>query len=88
MPPLSIGFSMMATARRAYSSGRPMRLGNAASAVSWSSNSFGMPAVRPVAKRLGAIVLTRIPSDPRSRAIVNDMPAIPALAAVYDTWPI
>ena len=53
-----------------------------------SSNSFGMPAVRPVAKRLGAIVLTRMPSDPRSRAIVSDMPAIPALAAVYATWPI
>ena len=33
MPPLSIGFSTMATASLAYSSGRPMRLGKAASLV-------------------------------------------------------
>ena len=43
VPPLSIGFSTMATASLPYSSGRPMRFGNAASLVSTSANSSGMP---------------------------------------------
>ena len=34
MEPFSIGFSKIASAIRAYSSGRPMRFGNAASLVS------------------------------------------------------
>ena len=55
MPPLSIGFSTMATASLPYSSGRPMRFGNAASLVSTSANSSGMPSVRPVLNRLGAM---------------------------------
>ena len=86
--PLSIGFSTMATASLAYSSGRPMRLGNAASLVSTSANSSGIPLVMPVLNRLGAMARTRMPRLPRSRAIVSVMPAIPALAAVYATWPI
>ena len=50
--------------------------------VSETANSSGMPLVSPVANRLGAIASTRMPSEPRSRAIVRLMPAIPALAAV------
>jgi hypothetical protein len=80
--PLSIGFSTIATASRAYSLGRPIRLGNAASLVSVSANSSGMLAVRPVLNRLGAIDSTRMPRLPRSRAIVRVIPAMPALAAV------
>ena len=53
----------------AYSSGRPRRLGNAASLVSTLANSSGMPSVSPVANRLGAMASTRMPMLPRSRAI-------------------
>ena len=62
--------------------GRPSRLGKAASLGQRGANSSGMPLVNPVANRLGAIASTRIPSDPRSRAMVRHMPAMPALAAV------
>ena len=65
-----------------------MRFGNAASFVSMSANSSGMPAVMPVLNRLGAIATTRMPMLPRSRAIVSVIPAMPAFAAVYATWPI
>ena len=47
-----------------------------------------MPFERPVLNRLGAIARTRMPREPRSRAIVSAMPAMPALAAEYATWPI
>ena len=43
MEPLSIGVSTIATTSRPYSSGRPMRFGNAASLVRASANSSGMP---------------------------------------------
>ena len=72
----------MATASLAYSSGRPMRLGKAASLVRASANSSGIPLVIPVLKRLGAMAMTRMPRLPRSRAMVSIMPAMPALAAV------
>ena len=65
-----------------------MHLGNAASLMSGSLKSSGIPAVIPVSNRLGAMALTRIPIEPRPRAIVNDMPAMPAFDAVYATWPI
>ena len=81
VPPLSIGFSMIATTSLAYSSGLPIRFGNAASLTSrlhlvrhaWTS---------PVSNRLGAIAFTRMPNEPRSRAMVSDMPATPAFDAV------
>ena len=82
VPPLSIGLSMIASASLAYSSGRPIRRGNAASFTSTSLKSSGMPAVMPVSNRLGAIALTRIPSEPRSRAIVSDIAATAAFDAV------
>ena len=80
--PFNIGFSTMATARRAYSSGLPIRFGNAASLVSVSVIASGILAVAPVAKRLGAMATTLMPIEPRSRAIVNVMAAMPPLAAV------
>src|ERR1700752_4642471 len=80
--PLSIGLSTMAAASFAYSMGRPIRLGNAASRVSVAAISSGTIAVNPVKNRLGAIASTRMPIDPRSRAMVRHMPAIAALAAV------
>src|SRR5271155_815066 len=86
--PFSMGLSTMAATSLAYSSGRPSRFGNAASLVSAVAYSSGMPLVSPVANRLGAIANTRMPSDPRSRAMVRHMPAMPALAAVYATCPI
>src|SRR6185369_11618425 len=55
--PFNIGFSMMASAIRAYSIGRPMRFGNAASLVRPAAISSGMPCVSPVSKRLGAIAI-------------------------------
>src|SRR5688500_15569801 len=81
-PPLSIGFSTIATTSFPYSSGRPMRFGKAASLVRAAANSSGIPCVMPVAKRLGAMARARIPRLPRSRAMVRAMPAMPALAAV------
>jgi hypothetical protein len=59
-----------------------MRLGKAASRVSCAAISSGIRCVMPVAKRLGAIAITRIPRLPRSRAIVRHIPAMPAFAAV------
>ena len=79
--PLSIGFSTIATASLPYSSGRPNRLGKAASLVRVAANSSGMPSVRPVANRLGAMAMARMPRLPRSRAMVNTMPTMPDLAA-------
>jgi hypothetical protein len=46
--PFIIGFSKIARAMCAYSSGRPMRFGKAASLMRASSIAFGMPCVRPV----------------------------------------
>src|ERR1700678_1731660 len=57
--PLSIGFFTIASASQAYSSGRPARLGNAASLVRVAMISSEAPSSRPVANRLGAIVITR-----------------------------
>src|SRR5262249_26169660 len=45
VPPFSIGVSKIAWARRAYSSGFPMRLGKAASRVSVAAISSGIPWV-------------------------------------------
>ena len=41
--------------------------------------------VSPVWNKLGAIVTTRMPRLPRSRAMVRVIPAMPALAALYAT---
>ncbi|CNJ15108.1 Uncharacterised protein [Mycobacterium tuberculosis] len=79
---MSIGLSTIAATSLAYSSGRPSRLGKAASLVNAEANSSGMPLVSPVANRLGAMASTRMPRDPKSRAMVRHMPAMPALAAV------
>ena len=65
MPPLSIGFSMIATASLAYSSGLPIHAGKAASLVDAVLNSSGTPFTMPVSNRLGAMALTRMPNDPR-----------------------
>ncbi len=83
--PLSIGLRTMATASCAYSSGRPMRRGNALSRVSSACISGGASDVIPVSKRLGAIATERMPSVPRSRAIGSIIAATPAFAAVYAT---
>src|SRR6516162_7303688 len=80
--PLSIGLSTIAATSLAYSIGRPIRLGKAASRVNVAAISSGTIWVNPVRNRLGAIASTRIPSDPRSRAMVRHIPAMPALAAV------
>ncbi len=59
-----------------------MRCGKAASFVMLSELSTGMPAVRPVANKLGAMVMQRMPKLPRSRAIVNVIAEMPPFAAL------
>ena len=51
--PLSIGFSTIASASLAYSSGLPSRFGNAASLVSALANSSGMPCGEPGGEQAG-----------------------------------
>ena len=75
------GIPRSAARLSAVASSRRMRPATA-SLVSCVANSSGMPWVNPVANRLGAIHSTRMPTEPRSRAIVRHIPAIPAFAAV------
>src|SRR3954451_22553938 len=62
--------------------GAPHPLGKAASRTRVAAISSGIRAVAPVANRLGAIASTRMPSEPRSRAMVRHIPAMAAFAAV------
>jgi MFS family permease len=79
--PLSMGFSTMCAARAAYSAGSPSREGCGI----WSPSDFrassGRPASSGVSNRPGAIVITRIFSRARSRAIGSVIPTMPPLDA-------
>ncbi len=79
--PLSIGFSMMARASWAYSAGFPSRGGNGTILPSASCTSGGMPSSIGVSKMPGAIVITRMPSRDRSRAIASVIATTPPLDA-------
>ena len=59
----------------------PSRFGKGTSAASLSKTGCGTPLISGVSKMPGKIVFTRIPSDERSRASVNVMPANAALDA-------
>jgi hypothetical protein len=79
--PLSIGFRTMASASCAYSAGSPSRDGNG---TCWPSDSCafsGRPANIGVLKRPGAMVITRMPSRARSRAMGNVMATMAPLDA-------
>ncbi len=67
--------------RPAYSSGWPSRLGNGTAAASNSCAFSGKPASSGVLKMPGRIVLMRIPSLIKSRAIGRVMPSTAALLA-------
>ncbi len=78
---------MMCSASCANSSGRPRRLGatteTASPALTWSLAA----AIMGVPKMPGAIVSTRIPYEPRSRAMGSVIAATAPLLAPYATWP-
>jgi hypothetical protein len=79
--PLSIGFSTMWATSAAYSRGSPSRAG---CGTCWPSDVIASSGRLPssgVLNRPGAIVITRIFSRARSRAIGSVMPTIPPLDA-------
>ena len=79
--PLSIGFSTMCAASAAYSAGWPSRAGCGTCApIDWICSSDRPPS-SGVWNRPGAIVITRIFSRARSRAIGSVMPTMPPLDA-------
>ena len=65
----------------ANSSGTPIRLGNGTIDVSPSFIVSGTNPKIGVSKLPGAIVITRMPSTPRSRAIGSVMPTTPPFDA-------
>jgi hypothetical protein len=79
--PLSIGFSTMWATSAAYSRGSPSRAG---CGTCWPSDVIASSGRLPssgVLNRPGAIVITRIFSRARSRAIGSVMPTMPPLDA-------
>ena len=76
------------TASDAYSAGAPNRLGNGTEADSAAFTLSGAPCSSGVLKMPGRMVLTRMPSPIRSRAIGRVMPTTPPFDALYAAWPI
>src|SRR5919198_1534128 len=74
--------------RAANSSGLPSRFGNGICCSSDSRMSSLSRASIGVSAGPGAIVITRIPARPRSRAIGSVIPTTPAFDAEYAAWPI
>ncbi len=71
----------MVSARWAYSSGWPSRLGKGTEAASAAFTLSGAPCSSGVSKMPGRMVFTRMPSPMRSRAMGRVMPVMPALLA-------
>jgi len=72
---------IMNSASAAYSAGSPRRLGKGTDAASASFTFSGAPCSSGVLNKPGRMVLTRMFSPIRSRAIGRVMPTTPALLA-------
>ncbi|MNO04288.1 hypothetical protein D3C81_2252710 [compost metagenome] len=73
---------IISSASVAYSAGLPRRLGKGTDAASAALTLSGAPCSSGVLKMPGSMVLTRMPSPIRSRAMGSVMPTTPAFEAV------